>query len=161
MHFYFANANAVLLSFQVHFHPFIKSKLNCCVSFRGSGWWYQWRLTYTCILIHVSNSYMCAALTTTALSWVPRPALLGCFPQPDAQLPSCPSYCGGLFPCTPSPGPRTRWVAEPHKYFLSHCSHTELNRNLYYFMWVCLCSSMLLSVFTSAVNPERWNSLLF
>lgn len=90
--------------------------------------------TYAWILMscspHVSNSYMCVALTTTALSWVPRPASLGCSPQPDARLQSCPSYCGGLFQCTPSPGPRTRWAAETHKYFLSHSSHTQLNRNL-------------------------------
>ena len=82
------------------------------------------RISTPCSL-HVSDSYMCGALTTTALWWAPRPALLGCSPQPDARLPLCPSYCGGPFQCTPSPGPRTRWTAELHKYFLSQSSCTE------------------------------------
>lgn len=94
---------------------------------------------------------MSGALTMTALWWVPRPALLGCSPQPGARLPSCPSYCGGLFQCTPSPGPMTRWAGEPHKYFLSHSSHTQLNRDLSSFMCVFLCSSVLLSC-----SPQLW-----
>lgn len=121
--------------------------------------------TYACILmprlLHVFNRYMCVALTTTAHWWVPRPASLGCSPQPDARLPSCPSYCGGLFQCTPSPGPRTRWVAEPHKYFLSHSSRTQRKRNLYKFIWAFLCSFILLPVFTSAKNLVCWNPPLF
>lgn len=87
------------------------------------------------------NRYMCGALTTTAHWWVLRPASLGCSPQPDVRLPSCPSYCGGLFQCTPSPGPRTRWAAKPHKYFLSHSSRTQPTRNLSKLTWAFLCSS--------------------
>lgn len=81
---------------------------------------------YECFLMPCTlcdyNRYMCGVLTTTALWWVPRLALLGCSPKPD---PSCPSYCGGLFQCTPSPEPSTRWAAEPHKYFLFTAAATQ------------------------------------
>lgn len=126
----------------------VKPSTNICMHFNGT-------------LLPFINRYMCGALTTTAHWWVPRPASLGCFPQSDVRLPSCPSYCGGLFQCTPSPGPRTRWAAEPHKYFLSHSSRRQLTRNLYKLIWAFLCSSTLLPVFTSAENLVCWNPPLF
>lgn len=100
-------------------------------------------------IYRVPNSCTRRVLTTTALWWVPKPASLGCSLQPDAQLPSCPSYSGGLFLCTPSPGPRTRWAAEPHKYFLSCCNNTQLKRNLCKLI-LSLCSYVSVCV---AVNP--------
>ena len=124
---------------QVHFHFLCESKPIACVSLglcqHTLAFWF-----------HSPCSCTSGALTTTALSWAPRPALPGCSLQPDAQLPSCPSYRGGLFPCTPSPGPRTRWAAEPHKYFL-HAA--RLNRNLHKLIQVSLCGGCLCS-------PQQW-----
>lgn len=101
-----------------------------------------------CMHFDALNSCMCGALTTTALWWVPKPALLGCSLQPDARVPSCPSYSGSLFPCTLSPGPRTRWAADPHKYFLSCNSYSWIETS------DSLCGSIFLSVFTLAENQR-------
>lgn len=109
-------------------------------------------------IYRVPNSCMRGARTTTALWWVPKPASLGCSLQPDAQLPSCPTYSGGLFPCTPSPGPRTRWAAEPHKYFLSCCIH-RWKRNLCKLI-LSLCSSLYVCVVVNPafqMSPTLWS----
>lgn len=79
----------------------------------------------------------------TALWWAPRPASPECSPQPGDLPQSCPSYCGGLFQCTPSPEPRTRCAAEPHKYFLSHTAAEEkvlqVNSSLSLSVASCFC----------------------